>query len=315
MRWAKIHWRRVRRRALLFVMKARVRRRALQGACAAAPAVFTPAIIKAVFDEAGAIKAIGLLSSVESLAPAFAPVLGLFLYQAGGWSLSFGVLAILGGFTVLGLTLMRHLVPERSAQPSPSRAATYQRLLVHWPFMSHALSQAASMGAILVFVFAAPVIITQSLGGEPYHFIIMQLLGISGFIAAANASSVLGRKLGVRRLILIGSGMVVLACLALVGLALTGLQSVVLMIVVFIPFNLGLGLRGPSGFLWAMQASEGGDDRAASLIILFAMGLAALGTAIIARYLEIGLLVPALACALITGLALALFISAPTPKS
>src|SRR5688500_9037839 len=44
--------------------------RALQGAVASGPAVFAPAIARAMFDEARAVRAIGALGSIESLAPA-----------------------------------------------------------------------------------------------------------------------------------------------------------------------------------------------------------------------------------------------------
>lgn len=50
--------------------------RALQGAGSAAPAVFAPPIVKALFDERRAVRAMGLLGNIESLAPALAPIAG-----------------------------------------------------------------------------------------------------------------------------------------------------------------------------------------------------------------------------------------------
>ncbi len=53
--------------------------RALQGAVASGPAVFAPGLVKAMFDEAKAVRALGALGSIESLAPALAPILGAWL--------------------------------------------------------------------------------------------------------------------------------------------------------------------------------------------------------------------------------------------
>ena len=64
---------------------------------------------------------------------------------------------------------------------------------------------------------------------------------------------------------------------------------------IFILVNSGLGFRGPPGFLRAIMAGQGDDDRASSLTILWIFGIAALGTAAVSPFIEDGLIPLAIA--------------------
>ncbi|WP_019961134.1 MFS transporter [Woodsholea maritima] len=288
--------------------------RILQGACAAAPAVFTPSILKAIFPEHAAIKALGVLSSVEALAPAGAPVIGFALYAAWGWSASFVALAGLGVVTLILFALYGKALPERQLSPgAKARTASYARLMRNRGFLGHGLSQAAAMGGLLIFVFSAPVLIHTHLGGTASDFILMQIIGIAGFILAANASSALGQRIGMRALIHLGTGLCAVSGLGLVIFGALSHGPAAWLIVLFFPFNVGLGLRGPSAFLWALKASNGADDRASSLIILAAMGLASVGTALIAPLLPLGAWIAPLVASGVMALSWGLFAITPSP--
>ncbi|MGE4307441.1 MAG: MFS transporter, partial [Novosphingobium sp.] len=98
--------------------------RAAQGAIAAGPAVFAPAIVKAMFDEERAVRAMGLLGSIEALAPALAPIAGAALLTLGGWRVSFEVLAAAAALLALLVVLIGRL-PQISQRPR----GTYLALL------------------------------------------------------------------------------------------------------------------------------------------------------------------------------------------
>lgn len=57
----------------------------------------------------------------------------------------------------------------------------------------------------------------------------------------------------------------------------------------FVPINLGLGLRGPPGFHRAVVAAGENDARGAAVLILAILATAAIGTAISAAFIEEGL--------------------------
>ncbi|MEL6259258.1 MAG: MFS transporter, partial [Pseudomonadota bacterium] len=147
--------------------------RFFQGALSAAPAAYGPGIIKALFSERGATQAIGVLGSVESLAPAIGPIIGAWLLGLGGWRLSFLVTAVGAGLAALAFTASLGALP---ASQSAGRGS-YLALLRSPVYLRYALSQAFVVGGLLSFVFGAPAVIVRVMEGELEHFIAMQVAG------------------------------------------------------------------------------------------------------------------------------------------
>jgi len=274
--------------------------RAVQGAVASAPAVFAPAIVRSMFDEAGAIRAIGTLGSIESLAPALAPILGVWLLALGGWTLSFelmGTIALL--LAVLNVSLP--LIPQTSRRV----AGSYGRLITDPVYLRYALSQAFVLGGLLVFVFGAPAVMVHSLGGDLTDFVTMQICGIATFILAANASGRLVARFGVEPMIMFGTLLATAGSLAMLAYAFAGGVHPLVVTALFVPINTGLGLRGPPGFYRAVLASHGDDARGSALVILFIMLASAGGTAVVAPFIKQGLAPLACAAAVLEAAALA----------
>lgn len=259
--------------------------RFLHGLSSSAAAVFAPGMIRAMFDERRAMRAIGLMGSIESLVPALAPVAGVWLL-AFGWNSSFYVIAALSLIVAALIHTQRASLPV----PPPTREkGSYIRLLTNMTYLRYAFSQAFTLGGLLVFVFGAPTVLTKALGGSLNDFIVMQVTGIAFFIVAANISSKLAEMFGPERMILLGS---ILSPTGLAGLtaygAIGGTDTWVVT-ALFVPVNLGLGLRGPPGFFRAILASDGDDARGAALIILAVLATTAAGTAIAAPVVTTGL--------------------------
>lgn len=258
--------------------------RGVQGAVAAGPAVFAPAIARAIFDEAGAVRAIGALGSIESLAPALAPILGVWLLAIGGWELSFELIGATA-LALAALNLALPLVPQTSRRASGS----YARLIGDPIFLRYALSQAFVLGGLLVFVFGAPAVLVRALGGTLADFIVIQLSGIATFILAANVAGGLAHRFGAERMIWLGTLISAAGAAAILGYALAGGTNPILIAALFVPINTGLGLRGPPGFYRAVIASHGDDARGSALVILAIMAATAVGTAAVAPFIEQGL--------------------------
>lgn len=265
-------------------MGALIALRAVQGAVAAGPAVFAPAIARAMFDEAGAVRAIGALGSIESLAPALAPILGVWLLALGGWQLSFELIAVIA-LALAALNLFVPLIPQTGRRASGS----YRALAVDPVFLRYALSQAFVLGGLLVFVFGAPAVLVRSLGGTLTDFIIIQISGITTFILAANFAGGLAARFGSERMIWLGSLLAAAGAAALFAYALAGGTNPLVLATLFVPVNSGLGLRGPPGFYRAVVASKGDDARGSALVILAIMAVTAFGTAAVAPFIDQGL--------------------------
>ena len=266
--------------------------RFVQGVSSAAPAVFAPGIIKALFDERGATKAIGALASIESLTPALAPVAGIWLLALGGWTLSFNVTAVLSLALVATFVLAGDLLPPSAAS---AKQGSYVKLLRSPVFLRYSLSQACILGGLLVFVFGAPAVIVSTMDGTIGDFITMQIVGISGFIIMSNIAGRVVDRYGAEWTIWCGTAMAAISALVLFVVALVFTIDPLWLAPLFLPVNAGLGLRGPPGFLRAMMASGGDDDRASSLTILGILLIAAGGTALLAPLIVHGL--PVLAAA------------------
>jgi predicted MFS family arabinose efflux permease len=258
--------------------------RAVQGAVASGPAVFAPAIAKALFDEAKAIRAIGAIGSIESLAPALAPILGAWLLTIGSWRLSFDLIAC-GAFALTTIVCFFPVIPQVGRRASGS----YARLLGDPVFLRYALSQAFVLGGLLVFVFGAPAVLVRALGGSLGDFIVMQVTGIATFILAANFAGRLAMRFGAEAMISFGTLLATAGAAAMLAFALSGGADPLVITALFVPINTGLGLRGPPGFYRAVIASHGDDARGSALVILAIMIATAAGTAMVAPFIELGL--------------------------
>ena len=270
--------------------------RFFQGLVSSAPAVFAPGLIKAMFDERGALKAIGLMGSIESLTPAFAPVIGAWLLTFFDWRASFLVTA--GLATLLCLSTWS-IKLDALSRPSGLSKGSYIPLFSNRAFMRQSISHSFTLGSLLVFVFGAPTVITTTMGGELSDFITMQLIGIAFFIVSVNLSDRLVAKFGSESLILFGSIMTATGCIAILLFACFGNNDPRWLWLLFIPVNLGLGLRGPPGFYQAVLASGDNDSRGAAMLILFILGTAAIGTAAVSPFVSHGLIALSLTVTLI----------------
>ncbi|MCJ2180312.1 MFS transporter [Novosphingobium album (ex Hu et al. 2023)] len=269
--------------ALAPSMEALITLRAVQGLVASGPAVFAPGIVNAMFREEDAVRAIGVLGSIESLAPALAPVAGAALLTLGGWHLNFEVMAATAA--LLGVLLLASGgVPQVRRRGKGSFVA----LLRDATFLRYALSQALVLGGLLVFVFGMPTVFVRVHGGTLTDFIVMQACGIVTFMVAANFATRAVRRHGVEQVIAAGTWLALAGALAQFLYALTGGTSALVITALFVPVNTGLGLRGPPGFFRAILAAHGDDARASALVILFVLGAAAVGTALVSPWIELG---------------------------
>lgn len=140
----------------------------------------------------------------------------------------------------------------------------------------------------------------------------MQLTGIAFFIAGATLAGRLTERIGPERMIYAGTALSAAGALAILGYAAGGEASFHVLWALFVPMNLGLGLRGPPGFHRAVIAAAGDDARGAALVILFILLAAAGGTALAAPFISEGLVaIAAVGAALSSAAMLCLLLLPP----
>jgi MFS family permease len=282
--------------------------RFLQGAAGSAAAVFAPGMLRALYGDEAAVGALGRLGSIEGLTPALAPIAGTWLVRAWGWSAAFHGIALGGALLATLVWVSRERLP---ALVSRGRGRGYAALLGDACFMRYALSQAFTLGGLLVFVFGSPTVFVASLGATLDAFIVMQISGIATFIGAASTAGRLASRFGAERLIAAGSAVSLLGAAALLVYALLGGTDTRVVALLFVPLNVGLGLRGPPGFHRAVVAARGDDARGAALVVVAILGSTAAGTAIVAPFITHGLVPIALAAFVSCAAALVLLRGLP----
>jgi MFS transporter, DHA1 family, multidrug resistance protein len=281
--------------------------RFVEGVAAAAAPVFGPGIIRQLFDDKAAVRAIGFLGSVESLVPALAPILGVALLAHFGWWSSFELLAVL---TSIAAILIMVLGLPREERASSARGS-YVQLLTNRIFMRYALSQAMTLGGLLAFVFGAPIVIVDTMGGTLNDFIIMQVINIAGFIITANLAARIAERFGTENVILFGTGLAAVSALALLAYGLVGGTNSLMLPVLFAPMAIGLGLRGPIGFYRGIVVSGSNNARGSALIVFFIFMVTTLGTVVAAPFITKGLAALALVVSGIHLLSVALLLLLP----
>lgn len=290
--------------------------RFLQGAAASGPAVLAPGLIRNLFSELGAIRAIAAMGSIESLTPGLAPILGAWLFSAYGWEASFTVTAALTGLLVLIILMRPSLLPSIGTKQAGS-GGSYGRLLKNPTYLRYALGHALVLGGLLTFVFSAPAVIVQTMDGTIDDFIIMQVVGVTTFIISANVAGHLVARFGVERVIMAGAVISVTGTIALLTYSLFGQNDPTHLKYLFWLLNVGLGVRGGPGFVRALSAAEGDDDRASALLIFFVTMIASGCTALVAPFITTGLWTLTLAVFFIVlpSLLLMLFIAPYEPPA
>ncbi len=284
--------------------------RFIQGAAATGAAVLAPGLIRSLFSEHGAMRAIGAMGSIESLVPGLAPLAGAWLYKGYGWEASFTLTAVLLGGVCLLVLIRPKLIPSIGVKTHTGKGS-YLRLLKNKTYMRYAQGHALTVGGLLTFVFSAPAIIVETMNGTIDDFITMQMVGVSTFIIAANMASSLARRFGTETMIMIGTIVCVLSTFILLGYALWGPNDPAHLAALFWVFNTGVGLRAGPGFVFALKAADGDDDRASALIILSITGFAAIATALVAPFIQVGLIALTVTTCLIVFAALVLMLMIP----
>ena len=283
--------------------------RVLQGAAGAAAAVFAPGLLRRLFDDGGAVRALGALGSVEAMAPALAPIAGLWLLAIGGWQASFDMLALLGVLLAAIVFHMRHRLPV--PPPIASGTGGYHRLISNPVFLRYALSHACTLGALLIFVFGAPTLFVTALGGSLDDFIVMQIGGVTGFVIVSNLAGHIAQRFGAERTIMAGTSLSAAGGGTMLLYALAGGRTPLTVAIIFVSINVGLALRGPPGFHRAIVAARGDDARAAALVVVAILMTTSLGTAAVAPFIVDGLVPLALGTALVAGAGVVLLILLP----
>ncbi len=266
--------------ALAGSIEALILARVLQGMTACAEAVIGYAVIREIYDEAGAVRVLGAYGMGIAFAPAIGPIIGGYMHVLFGWRSNFFLLT--GLILVVAFLIWRNL-PETLKQPdlgavNPRRVLTgYLALLRDSAFMAYVLVAGLVIAGLFAMVTAFPFLFIERMGVRTEHYgYYYAAIVLAYFLGSLLVNRVAGR-LSSDGLLAIGLGFCAVGGSALLLLVAGALETPVRVTATQCLFAFGLGLALATAPIRAFDVSRQGHGYAAALIGAVEMGLGGLG--------------------------------------
>ncbi|MEM0977471.1 MAG: multidrug effflux MFS transporter [Pseudomonadota bacterium] len=208
--------------------------------------VISRAMIRDVYGPNEAASVIGYVTMGMALIPMLAPVFGGFLDAAFGWRSTFWSLALFG--IVLTSFLFFDAGETNKVQNASfaDQFRSYPELIRAKRFWGYSLSAAFSIGAFFAYLAGAPFV-----GAEIYGLSSAEVgicLGIppTGYLIGNGLSGLFSTRMGILRMIVIGTAVQAACLLAAVIVSLSGIENPWAFFICLAGIGLGNGLILPS---------------------------------------------------------------------
>ena len=171
--------------------------RLLAGCGAGAGMVVVLAIVRDLFEGAGARSRLSVLNLIRAIAPIVAPSIGAWVLRLGSWRGIYALLAAFGGLVTLAAWagLGESL---RRADPHALRwrrlAGNYRQMLGHREAFGHAMVNALCFGCLFSYVAGSPLLLIRLLGLSSVQYGLVFATTALGIVAGATCSARLGRQ-------------------------------------------------------------------------------------------------------------------------
>lgn len=286
--------------------------RTLQGVAAGAATVVAPSVVRATLDDADAVRGLATIASIEAVVPAAGPVFGTALLAWTDWRGTFWVLAAV---TLVALPFVVRVTPHRLPGLDLSVPARYRDILGNGRFARLAVSHALCFGGLLSFVASAPQLLQHALARGPSAFVVLQVAGVTSFMAVASQSGRISRRLGPARAVQLGGLLHCALCGALLLGSLVAAPPFAALLVFWCGYCGTLAVRGPAAFSEALQLPPAQMGRASAMLVLALLLASAAATQGIAPFVDGPSLAPLAALMLaMNALSLALVLPYPRPR-
>jgi len=230
--------------------------RFVQGMGACAGMVVPRAVVRDLHNGPEAARLMALIMLVFSVSPILAPLFGSLVTEFATWRLIFVTTALIG---LLGLALNAFVLtetrPPEKRLPFDFRSVLrgYAFILSDWRFIGVVLIGAFGMGSFFAFLSSSSFVYTEHFGLTPTQFSIAFAVNAIAFIGSAQLTGVIGRRLGLRRMVLSALTYYFVVTSFLVLATLAGVDNLSFLIVGLFIAAAGMGLVVPSVAVLAME--------------------------------------------------------------
>jgi DHA1 family bicyclomycin/chloramphenicol resistance-like MFS transporter len=262
--------------------------RALQGMSAGAGSVIGQAIVQDRFQGADAQRIMSHIMMVFGLAPAVAPVIGGWLYVTFGWRATFVFLALFGGAMLLAcLKWLPESLPPHRRHPfhGVAIARNYLKVGRHPQFLLLSLSVGMAFGGLSLYIGSAANFVMEILHLPETAFAWMFIPLIGGMVAGSAWAGKRVHKVGRGRMLAIGYGMMLLACVLNVAYTALFTPQVPWAVLPLAVYTFGLAVAMPAIQVGALALFPDNRGLASSMLSFIQMMSFALVSGLVAPLL------------------------------
>jgi DHA1 family bicyclomycin/chloramphenicol resistance-like MFS transporter len=250
------------------------------------------AVVRDVYGREGAARIMSYMSAAIALAPAIGPIVGGIVETWFGWRANFVALLIYGA-AQLALTFL--LLPEtnmhrETGRMSPARIGrSYIAFLGERTYFGYVLTVAFGYCGIFAFISASSFILVDAAGLSPDLYGFCFAAVVIGYIAGTLTSGRLSARLGIDRLIAIGSlvgfaGALLVLILALIEPHRTGIPAAAAVVGPMMVVLAGVGLMMPNAVVAAIAPFPRAAGTASALMGFLQMAMAAILGALVGHF-------------------------------
>ena len=195
------------------------------------------------------------IGSAMALAPAFAPILGGYMSVYLGWPSIFWFLGLVGllGAALLVFAIEETAPPEhRHPRPIVTILGDYGRLLRDGGYLGYTLTCTLAYAGLFAFLSGSSFVIIEYFGVSEQHFGLLFMLVVAGYISGTLAGARLSRRYDFRRLVALGSALLLVAGGTMLAFALDRPERVMSIVLPMMVFMHGVGLVMPQSMAGAL---------------------------------------------------------------
>ncbi|MTH97530.1 multidrug effflux MFS transporter [Roseibium sp. RKSG952] len=263
-----------------FLIAARV----IQGAGGCAGLVIGRAIVKDLCSRDQAAGMIGYVTMGMAVGPMVAPALGGMLDRSFGWEGGFWLILVAG--VMVFAAVLTHL-PETNHNLTAkgdfaSLARNYQTLGRAPQFWAFALTAMFTASAYFAYLGGGPFIAAEVLGLEPSEMGFYFMFVAGGYLIGNFLSGRLSERLGIIRMVVIGSVLSAVAVFVISLAAYAGMRTPLSIFLPMVLVGIGNGICLPSAIAGAVSVRPDLAGAAAGLAGTLQVGFGALTSALVA---------------------------------
>jgi DHA1 family bicyclomycin/chloramphenicol resistance-like MFS transporter len=251
--------------------------RLAQGLAMASGSVIGRAVVRDLHAHEQAARLLARMTIVFSVVPLSAPIVGALISMGAGWRAIFWAFTLAGAALIVAVAAgLRETAPsERRSLHPADIARTWLAILSDARFIAPFLLVLCAHLGILAWVSSSAFVLVRGFGIEPWAYGLAFGAVMLGQICGAWASSRLVVRLGIPRLLRLGTATMLAAGLSAGVLAWSGVAHWAAVVLPFLGFLFGAALTVPNATAAAISPFPASAGAAVSLVGAVGFGVGA----------------------------------------